>query len=120
MTDDLKTKRGTRPRSERIEVWLTPSERAAIAYRATVSGMALSAYMRAAGLNHPITSVYDLRAVADLSRINGDLGRVAGLLKRWLAERRGQGARPLDVEVMMDDFRSLQGTLSAAIRRVVQ
>lgn len=55
------------------------------------AGLSLSTYLLAAGLNHPIRSVADLDAVADLVRVNGDLGRVAGLLKLWLAEKRGQG-----------------------------
>jgi hypothetical protein len=53
-------------------------------------------------------------------RVNGDLGRVAGLLKLWLAEKRGQGARPYDVEKMMSDFRAMQtelsGIMSAALK----
>ena len=65
----------------RVEVWVTPDERAEIAPRAAQSGMSLSAYMRAAWLKHPVRSVLDLKAVADLVRVNGDLGRVAGLLK---------------------------------------
>lgn len=120
MTEDTKTKRGTRPRRERIEVWLTPEERTAIADRAAQSGLSHSAYLRTAGLNHPIRSVYDLTAVADLGRVNGDLGRVAGLLKLWLAEKRGQGALPIDVEKMMDDFRALQTELSATMRRALK
>ncbi len=120
MTEDTKTGRGTRPRKERIEVWLTPDERAEIADRAAQSGLSLSAYLRTAGLNHPIRSVYDLKAVADLGRVNGDLGRVAGLLKLWLAEKRGQGARPIVVEAMMDDFRALQTELSAIMRRALK
>ncbi|HAN9741196.1 TPA: CopG family transcriptional regulator, partial [Escherichia coli] len=53
-------------------------------------------------------------------KVNGDLGRVAGLLKLWLAEKRGQGARPVDVEAMMNDFRRLQGEVLAIMSRVVR
>lgn len=53
--------------------------------------LSLSAYLLAVGMNTPIRSVVDLAAVADLAKVNGDFGRVAGLLKFWLAERRGQG-----------------------------
>lgn len=122
MTDDEKkpTARGTRPRRERIEVWVTPDEKAELADRAALGGLSLSAYLRAAGLNHPIRSVADLEAVADLVRVNGDLGRVAGLLKLWLAEKRGQGARPVDVEAMMKDFRILQGQVREVMARVAR
>ncbi|EGC9888853.1 CopG family transcriptional regulator [Salmonella enterica] len=122
MTDDDKkpTGRGTRPRRERIEVWVTPDEKAELADRAAQGGLSLSAYLRAAGMNHPIRSVLDLRAVAELGRVNGDLGRVAGLLKLWLAEKRGQGARPVDVEAIMNDFRGLQTELHAIMTRAVK
>lgn len=122
MTDDDKkpTGRGTRPRRERIEVWVTPDEKAELADRAAQGGLSLSAYLRAAGMNHPIRSVLDLRAVAELGKVNGDLGRVAGLLKLWLAEKRGQGARPVDVEAMMKDFRGLQTELHAIMTRALK
>ena len=117
---DKPTPRGTRPRGKRIEVWLTPEEQAEIADRAAATGLSLSGYLRAAGLNHPVRSVLDLRAVAELGKVNGDLGRVAGLLKLWLAEKRGQGARPSDVEGMMNSFRELQTELHAIMGRAVK
>lgn len=121
MTDD--TPKGTeRPRRQvpPIKVWVTDSEKAEIADRAAQAGLSLSAYLLAAGLNHPIRSVLDLRAVAELGKVNGDLGRVAGLLKLWLAEKRGQGARPVDVEAMMNEFRALQTELHAIMARAVR
>ena len=93
-------------------------EKAELADRAAQSGLSLSAYMKAAGLNAPIRARADLSAVADLVRVNGDLGRVAGLLKLWLAEKRGQGARPVDVEAMMKDFRALQDEVRSIMIRV--
>jgi len=55
-----------------------------------------------------------------LGKVNGDLGRVAGLLKLWLAEKRGQGAHPVAVERLMADFRALQTELSAIMRRALK
>ena len=75
---------------------------------AGMAGLSKSGYLRAVGMNTRIRSVVDLKAVADLTRVNGDLGRVAGLLKLWLLEHNGAGARPADVESMMRDFRALQ------------
>lgn len=89
-------KEGRRPRREvpPMKVWVTDDEKAEIADRAAQAGLSLSAYLLAAGLHHPIRSRVDLTAVGDLAKVNGDLGRVAGLLKLWLAEKRGQGTRP--------------------------
>ena len=115
------TKRmNTRPRATAIKVWVEEAERSAIAARASEAGMSHSAFLRATGLNHPIRSVYDLRAVADLGKVNGDLGRVAGLLKLWLADHRGFGAKPDEVENMMKQFRELQAELSDVMGRALR
>lgn len=115
-----KKERGGRPRGRRIEVWLTPDEEALIAEKAEQSGLSRSAYLRNVGLNLPIRSVVDLKSVADLAKVNGDLGRVAGLLKLWLLEKRGQGAKPSDVEKMMNEFRELQSQIHDLMGRVVR
>ena len=99
---------------------MTPEERAEIAARAAEAGLSVSAYLRAAGLNHPVRSVLDLRAVADMGRVNGDLGRVAGLLKLWLAEKQGHGAHPADVEALLRRFRALQTELHLIMGRAVR
>lgn len=109
---------GGRPRGLRVAVWVTQDEKAEIADRAAAAGMTESAYLRAAGLGYQVRSVLDINAVADLAKVNGDLGRVAGLLKLWLAEKRGQGARPADVEAMMNDFRNLQARVLEIIGKV--
>ncbi|QYD22768.1 conjugal transfer protein TraJ [Klebsiella quasipneumoniae] len=112
--------RGTRPRGQRIEVWVNNDEKAELADRAAQSGLSLSAYLPAVGRNSPIRSMVDLLAVADLAKVNGDPGRVAGLLKLWLAEKRGQGASPMDVEAMMNEFHKLQSEVLSIMPRVVR
>ncbi len=116
MIEAPKKERGGRPRGRRIEVWVTPDEEADIADKAAQTGMSRSAYLRALGLNTPIRSVVDLKAVADLGRVNGDLGRVAGLLKLWLVDH---GERP-DVAQMMQSFRELQAEVLHLLGRVVR
>lgn len=98
----------TRPRDKPIKVWVTEDERAEIERLAASANLSRSAYLRTAGLNHQIRSVLDVHAVAELAKVNGDLGRVAGLLKLWLATKKGEGAHPRDVERMMKEFRELQ------------
>jgi len=101
-------RREGRRRCHRIEVWVTPDEKAAIAQSAANAGMRESAFLRALGLNVPVRSVLDLEAATELNKVSGDLGRVAGLLKLWLAEKRRIGAEPAAVASMTDDFRMLQ------------
>ncbi|WP_416333487.1 hypothetical protein [Pseudomonas helleri] len=54
--------------------------------------MSRTGCLRALCLNTPIGSEVDLKAVADLAKFNGYLGRVSGLFTLWLAETSGQGA----------------------------
>lgn len=119
MTGGIKEKAPARRRGKPIEVWVTDEEKATITEKAEEAGMSRSGYLRALGLNTPIRSVVDLRAVADLAKVNGDTGRVAGLLKLWLAEKRGQGAQPVDVEEMMRNFRVLQSQILDLMSRIV-
>jgi hypothetical protein len=44
------------------------------------AGLSASAFLRALGLSEPIRSTADRDAVRELMRINGDLGRLGGLL----------------------------------------
>ena len=104
----MEAKPNTRPRGKPIKVWVTEDERAEILRLAASANLSLSAYLRAAGLNQRVRSIIDIEAVTELAKVNGDLGRVAGLLKLWLATKRGEGADPKHVEKTMDDFRTLQ------------
>jgi hypothetical protein len=109
-----------RRRGKPIEVWVTDDEKATISERAHEAGLSRSGYLRALGLNIPVRSVVDLKTVADLAKVNGDLGRIAGLLKLWLAEQRGEGASALDVERVMVEFRELQSLVREKMALVVR
>lgn len=108
-----------RRRGKPIEVWVTDEERTVICELAEQAGLSRSAFLRAAGLNKRVGARADLEAVRELVKVNGDLGRVAGLLKLWLAEKRGQGASPIDVERMMIEFRELQGEIRERMSAIV-
>lgn len=118
MASDTKEMVPARRRGKPIEVWVNDEEKETIAARAKEAGMARSAYLRALGLNTPIRSIVDLCAVADLARVNGDLGRVAGLLKLWLVEGRGHDSAPLDVNEIISEFRRLQGEIRAKMSEI--
>ncbi len=119
MTDGAKRKAPPRRRGKPIEVWATEEEKAAITERAKQAGMSRSGYLRALGLNSPVRSIVDLQAVASLGKVNGDLGRVAGLLKLWLAEKNGQGASSVEIDRMMVEFRELQASIREKMSAVV-
>ena len=108
-----------RRRGKPIEVWVTDEEKTAITELADQTGLSRSAYLRAVGLNSPVGARADLEAVRELVKLNGDLGRVAGLLKLWLAEKRGQGTRPIHIESVMIEFRELQAQIREKMSAIV-
>lgn len=79
-------KRTTRKGSPPIKVYCLPEERAAIEASARAAGLSLSSFLLAVGQGYRATSITDYQQVRELARINGDLGRLGGLLKLWLTD----------------------------------
>lgn len=76
----------TRKGSPAIKVRVLPDEKATIEALAQSVGLSTSSYLRLVGLGYQPRSVLDLEQVRELVRINGDLGRLGGLLKLWLSD----------------------------------
>lgn len=77
-------KHATRKGSTPIKVWCLPEERALIEANARDAGMSLSMFMRKVGAGYKIKGIIDQDMVLRLAKINGDQGRLGGLLKLWL------------------------------------
>ncbi|MDU8455755.1 plasmid mobilization protein [Pseudomonas syringae group sp. J254-4] len=120
MTGGTKEKTTARRRGKPIEFWVTEEEKTVISEKAKEAGMSRSGYLSALGLNTPIRSVVDLKAVADLAKVNGDLGRGVGLLKLWLAEKHGEGVNAANVESTMVEFRKLQRAVAEKMGLIVK
>ena len=78
-------KKPTRKGSPPIVVRVTPDEKAVIDSFAKQTGHSTSAYLRRLGQGYVPKSIVDHGQVMELARINGDLGRLGGLLKLWLS-----------------------------------
>ena len=83
--DAMTEKTPTRKASTPIVVRVLPVEKAAIEEMAHSTGNSTSAYLRKVGLGYEVRSVLDYERVGDLAKVNGDLGRLGGLLKLWLS-----------------------------------
>jgi hypothetical protein len=81
---DAEKKKITRKGSTPIVVRVTPDEKTKIDANARRVGYSTSAYLRELGLGYEPKGVVDGEKIDDLMRINGDLGRLGGLLKLWL------------------------------------
>jgi hypothetical protein len=82
MTEDRKRS----IRARQLHVPVLPEEEAAIKQMAAASGLPVAAYLRKTGLGYRVRSILDNQQVEELARINGDLGRLGGLLKLWLTD----------------------------------
>ena len=76
----------TRKGSPAIKVRVLPDEKALIEARAKDVGMSASSYLRLVGMGHQPNSLIDVEQARELVRVNGDLGRLGGLLKLWLTD----------------------------------
>lgn len=108
----------TRDRNRTLRVVVSASERAAIEEKARSTRLSVSAYLRNVGLGYEPRSAYDLEAVRALAKVNGDLGRLGGLLKMWLADSPGVGAREGDVQQLLEEIRTTAAEVRVGMQRV--
>jgi hypothetical protein len=110
--------RETRDRKRQLRVVVSASERARIEERAKAASLSVSAYLRAAGLGQPFRSTLDYEAAMALAKVNGDQGRLGGLLKLWLVDRPGRGVPEIEVRRLLERIGELQGRLADVVGRV--
>ncbi|MDF7677041.1 conjugal transfer transcriptional regulator TraJ [Neisseriaceae bacterium ESL0693] len=82
----VKNKNITRKSSSPIKVYCLPEERALIEQNASTAGLSMSSFLLAVGQGYEVKGITDFENVRVLARINGDLGRLGGLLKLWLTD----------------------------------
>lgn len=82
---DSNSKPPTR-KSRQLRVPVLQEEASEIRRLATAAGLSVAAYLRSVGLGYRLHGILDHQRVEELARINGDLGRLGGLLKLWLTD----------------------------------
>jgi hypothetical protein len=100
----------TRKESTPIKVWCLPEEKAAIEANAQRAGMSMSMYLRNVGIGYQIKGTIDQDLVLKLAKVNGDQGRLGGLLKLWLTN--SEKLEPYDPAQMR---RVIQGVLDRIV-----
>jgi hypothetical protein len=81
----------------------------AIAAQARAVGMSVGAYLRAVGAGHQPRAVVDRDRIDAMLKINGDLGRLGGLLKLWLRD---------DAKLNQFDRGQVRQAILATLRRI--
>lgn len=100
--------RGTRPRKNRIEVWCNDNELARIKANAENTRLSNSEFLRSLGNGYEPKSAFDREAIGKLAKLHADQGRLGGLLKLWLSEKKGEGAPVNDVRSLLHKIENLQ------------
>lgn len=73
-------------KQRQLRVPVLPGEEREIKRLAAAAGLPVAAYLRKVGLGYRVPGILDNKRVEELARINGDLGRLGGLLKLWLTD----------------------------------
>lgn len=73
-------------RTLHLRVPVRQEEAEQIKRQAESTGLTIAAYLRNVGMGYQIRGLIDNKKVEELARINGDLGRLGGLLKLWLTD----------------------------------
>lgn len=104
-------KKPSRQRVQPLKVWALPAEAVAIKGNAANCGLSVSAYLRNLGIHHHPKSILDANNVLELAKVNGDLGRLGGLLKMWLTN--DNRLKALGKEQVLPKIHSLLEEISA-------
>lgn len=110
----------TRKSSPPIKVYCLPDEKELIEARARQAGISVARYLREVGQGYEIKGVVDYEQVRELARINGDLGRLGGLLKLWLTndERTAQFGEAT-IRAVLSRIEATQDEMSKVMMSVV-
>ncbi|MCP5218674.1 conjugal transfer transcriptional regulator TraJ [Comamonas sp. w2-DMI] len=111
----------TRKGSPPIKVYCLPEERELIEANAKMAGISVARYLRDVGQGYQVKGVMDYHYVRELARVNGDLGRLGGLLKLWLTDD-PRTARFGDATILalLARIEATQDEMSRLMKSVVQ
>ena len=104
-----------------IKVYCFPDERETIEQQARSTGLSKSSYLLRVGMGYPIRSIVDHHQVEELVKINGDLGRLGGLLKLWLSN--GKPAPGIEARTVRETLKKIdtaQDQMLALMQQVIR
>jgi hypothetical protein len=89
--------------------------------KAKAAGQSLSAYFLNVGIGYQIRGIVDHKQVEELARINGDLGRLGGLLKLWLTddERSAQFGKAT-IRAVLSRIEATQDQMTELMNRIIR
>jgi len=116
----VKDSKITRKSSSPIKVYCLPEERRQIEENGKDVGLSMSTYLLNVGMGYQVRGILDNKRVEELARINGDLGRLGGLLKLWLTNDQRTAAFGEDtIRALLSKIEDTQGKMHEVMRAVV-
>lgn len=103
-----------------IKVYCLKCQRAAIEEQAKAVGLSVSAFLLSVGLGYQVTGILDNQRVEQLAKVNGDLGRLGGLLKLWLTDdARTANFGAQTIRALLKKIEATQDTMHGIMQGVV-
>ena len=119
MEENEKAARPRRKHHLRVPVF--PEEQAEIERKAKQAGLSVARYLREVGQGYQIKGITDYEQVRELARINGDLGRLGGLLKLWLTDDvRTAKFGEATVRALLERIETTQDQMAGVMRAIVR
>lgn len=119
MTRQRQKTAGRETRDKKLRVPVLPNEEAEIKSKAQDAGLTVAEYLRNLGLGYRVPSVIDNRQVDTLLKINGDLGRLGGLIKLWLTnDERTKLIGKSQLHLTLDSIQNTQSTMLNEIMKL--
>ena len=116
----IEEKKPGKKRSHHLRVPVFDDEKDAIEAQAARAGMSVARYLREVGQGYQITGVVDCQQVRELARINGDLGRLGGLLKLWLTQdQRARAFGEDTIRAVLSRIEATQDQMTDVMTRIV-
>ncbi len=104
-----------------LRVPVEPEEREIIKEQAEQCGLSISEYLRRLGLGYAPISIVDNQKVNELAKINGDLGRLGGLLKLWLSDdRRAAHFDKKTINGLLNDIEETRTKMTGIMMKVIK
>ena len=111
----------TRKDSSALKVYCHPDERERIEANARDAGMSIARFLREVGQGYRVRGIVDFEQARELARINGDLGRLGGLLKLWLTDDvRTAKFGEATVRALLGRIEATQDQMTEVMRAIVR
>ncbi len=111
----------TRKYKKHLRVPVDADEEQIIKTQAATCGLSISEYLRNLGLGYQPTSIVDNQKVDELAKINGDLGRLGGLLKLWLSnDKKAAHYDKKTIIKLLNDIQSTRKDMAGKMMHVIR